>query len=154
MGPGPFKECDSPRQIGKLRLKLHGYWGLDPGRQLPAGPAGRSSGNTGDLSQCAGREGFLEVEELALEGEEEVGCQSWERSPSQSPAHTDPLPAYGSPSLGWPVRVSTAHSRRARLCLCDSLLGTSTLFLTLFLLTNGAIWKTGRQGQKRPRLGR
>lgn len=66
MGPGPFKASDSTRQMEKLRLKLHGYWGLDLGHQLPAGPAGRSSGNTGDLSQCAGREGFLEVEELAL----------------------------------------------------------------------------------------
>lgn len=43
---------------------------LDLGHQLPAGPAGSSS-EMEDLSQCAGREGFLEAEELVLGGREE-----------------------------------------------------------------------------------
>lgn len=68
-----MKESDLPWQIGKQRLGTHGCWGLDLGHQVPAGCAGRHSGNTGDLSQCAGREGFLEVEELVLGGWEEVG---------------------------------------------------------------------------------
>ena len=38
--------------------------GLNLSHQLPTGPAGGSSENMEDLSQCAGKEGFLEAEEL------------------------------------------------------------------------------------------
>lgn len=71
-----------------------------------------------DLSQCAGREGFLEAEELVPGGGEEVGCQSWEGSDSGSPAHPDPLPSCVSCGLGWLTHLRAWHVAGGRDCVC------------------------------------
>lgn len=95
MGPSPFtKESDLPQQMGKLRLGSYGWQkaklGFGPGPPAACWPC---SENMEDLSHCAGREDFLEAEELVLGGEEEVDCQSWEESDSRKTCTPRPCPA-------------------------------------------------------------